>query len=295
MVSSTIPSRHSILKNKIRSAYTLNEMLIVVALIGALTAMAFPMLRKPLAKHQLRAAAKLLRADLAHTRLEAIERGETLQFRYLPGGNAYRVELLNAAQREDAAYDGGASMLDDSFGFPSGQEQVDSLIETTASNSAEAAEDQPEELPEDVRFAASDEQGDDLDGLGLAADKELTASNLLERSENSDDLDLYEFEDWSEPIVFYPNGRTSNAVIQLVGDRDYRIHLTLRGVTGAIFVSPLELPPEDDLDADVSAPSPPRVARRPARSTDRSQLSPSQSLFNGSIHGIPTSRAPTDR
>ncbi|MFV1966642.1 MAG: Tfp pilus assembly protein FimT/FimU [Pirellulaceae bacterium] len=281
------------MRNRVRSAYTLNEMLIVVALIGAFTAMAFPALRKPLAKHQLRAAAKQLRAELARTRLEAIESGETLQFRFVPGGNSYRVERPDAAQREERAEDDDSSMfggLDDSF--RTSQDQVGSLIETEASNAAEAEENEPEELPEDIRFAVS-EQTEGLEDAELGVDEASTASNLLERSEDSDDLDLLEFEDWSEPIVFYPNGRTSNAVVQLVGDRDYRVRLTLRGVTGTIFVSHLERPPEDDLEAD-AAPQPARVARRPGRSTDRSQRSPSQSLFRGSIHGISTSRAPAD-
>jgi Tfp pilus assembly protein FimT len=286
-----IPSRNSTLKGKPRPAYTLNEMLIVVAVIGALTAVAFPMLRKPLAKHQLRAAAKQLRAELARTRLQAIEQGETLQFRFVPGGNSYRVEPLDVAHSEDASIAGAASMVDDVFDFQSSQEQADEVIETVDSNAAQAEQNAPEDLPEDIRFAEADERA----GVGLGLADEVTAAHLLERSEGSDDMELFESADWSEPIVFYPNGRTSNGEIELVGDREYRIRLTLRGVTGAIEVSPLERPPEDDLEVDVSTPAPTRVAARPARGSDRSRLSPSPSLFRGSIHGIPTSRAPSER
>jgi hypothetical protein len=269
-------------------------MLIVVALIGALTAMAFPMLRKPLAKHQLRAAAKQLRAELARTRLEAIQQGESLQFRYVPGGNSYRVEPLDVAGSHDASIAGDAGMMDVDFEFQSSQELAgEDLIETVDSNAAQAERNAAEDLPEDIRFAEADVFGDEGEGFGLGQDEQLTSANLLERPQNLDDLD--ELADWSDPIVFYPNGRTSNAEIHLVGDREYRISLTLRGVTGAIEVSPLERPPEDDLDVDVSTPAPTRVASRPAPRNDRSQLSPSSALFRGSIHGIPTSRAPSER
>ena len=45
---------------------------------------------------------------------------------------------------------------------------------------------------------------------------------------------------WAAPILFYPNGRTSNARIRLEGRRGYRIEVTLRGITGAVTVGKLE-------------------------------------------------------
>jgi len=266
-------------------------MLIVLAVIGTLAALAFPALRKPLAKHQLRAAAKQLRAEMARTRLKAIENGESLQFIYVPGTGTYRVEPLDAAQRMGSRSASNDIAFGDGLGqdFRTSQEQTDSLIETVSDNGE--PEEERKDLPEDIRFASADEESDGLDEWDLENDTELDASNLLERSEFSGDLDFLAPEDWSSPIVFYPNGRTSNAVIELVGERDYRIRLTVRGVTGAIFISKLERPPQE-LEVELSAEPPPRLARRPARSTERSRSSPSQSLFRGSIHGIQTNRAP---
>jgi len=40
-------------------------------------------------------------------------------------------------------------------------------------------------------------------------------------------------EGWSEPIVFHPNGRTSNAEIRLRGERNAVVEVSLRGLTGA--------------------------------------------------------------
>jgi hypothetical protein len=37
---------------------------------------------------------------------------------------------------------------------------------------------------------------------------------------------------WSDPIVFYPNGRTENAHIRLKGEHHAFIEVSLRGLTG---------------------------------------------------------------
>lgn len=47
-------------------------------------------------------------------------------------------------------------------------------------------------------------------------------------------------EAWSTPILFFPNGRTSNARLQLGGRRGFRIGLSLRGVTGTVAIGNLQ-------------------------------------------------------
>ena len=43
--------------------------------------------------------------------------------------------------------------------------------------------------------------------------------------------------DWSQPILFYPDGTTSTARLVLKNERDHSIELSLRGLTGAVTVS----------------------------------------------------------
>ena len=45
---------------------------------------------------------------------------------------------------------------------------------------------------------------------------------------------------WSAPILFFPNGRTSNARLQLGGRRGFLVPLTLRGVTGTVAIGNLQ-------------------------------------------------------
>jgi Tfp pilus assembly protein FimT len=239
-------------------------MLIVVALLAVLAALAWPAMRKPLAKHRLWSAAKDLRAELVRTRLQAIRDGQPLQFRYAPGQRSYCVEPLTPESEYVSTPDPSASAWEGGF-----SNAVDDLAEDGGSVSLEAAEGDQSKLPKDIVFA-SDETADDEQTGPLLADRRL---DLLSDPTLSDSAIGLTGEDWSTPIVFYPNGRTSDADILLVGERDYRIHLTLRGVTGTVSVGSVQVPSQQDSD-DFSSPEtqyttdgPPAQDVRQARSS----------------------------
>ncbi len=82
------------------------------------------------------------------------------------------------------------------------------------------------DLPSGVRFDASDRDAD-LSGS-------LTSAIGVEE------------ENWSAPLWFFPNGRTSNARIRLRGRRDHVVQLSLRGVTGTVTIGKPEQA-EDEL------------------------------------------------
>jgi prepilin-type N-terminal cleavage/methylation domain-containing protein len=84
----------------VRSGYTLLELLIVLALLAALTGLSWPSVRGMLAKSQLRAAAKQVRVALATARWKAIESGEPQRFRYAPGASWFEVGPLHPSQDE---------------------------------------------------------------------------------------------------------------------------------------------------------------------------------------------------
>jgi hypothetical protein len=45
---------------------------------------------------------------------------------------------------------------------------------------------------------------------------------------------------WSAPIVFFPNGRSSDARIRLAGSGGFSVEISLRGLTGSTRIGPLE-------------------------------------------------------
>ena len=79
--------------------------------------------------------------------------------------------------------------------------------------------DSEQTLPSDVRF------------LTPATTAARPAAGTTSRSDTGGD--------WSEPLIFYPNGRALNARIRLASDR-YWIEVTVRGLTGTVQLSPVQ-------------------------------------------------------
>lgn len=75
-------------------AFTLLELLIVLAVLSGVAALAWPTVRGLLAKSEVLGAARRLRAALARARLDAIESARPWQFRYLPGSGRYEIGPL---------------------------------------------------------------------------------------------------------------------------------------------------------------------------------------------------------
>ncbi len=186
--------------------YTLVEMIVVMAIVTSLVALSLPALRNPLSKSELRGAAKEIRHALIGARLTAIESAVPQLFRFVPGTGRFET-----VPKETFAAGAGLS-----FGSAGGS-VVEGLVDAD-STAADGPQDEAitGNLPAEVTFYRQQvavEVSDDL------VDSTDTTS-----------------QQWASPIIFYPNGRTSNARIQLQGARDYRITLTLRGVTGSVTI-----------------------------------------------------------
>lgn len=206
--------RSRTLRPKRRSGYTLFEMLMVQALLVAMVAASWPALRSPLGKSQLVDAAKQLRVELIKARHRAIETGVAQQFRYQPGADVY--EIAPAGKKKSTK-----------------NESV-SLSSRTISESRSSSLDANDEtetvtcrkLPSDVCFsdgAMKDES--DSEQVSEAVAEETKPERTTESWSTGD-------EEWSSPVVFHPNGRTSNAKISLRGASDFEIEVSLRGLTG---------------------------------------------------------------
>jgi len=87
----------------IRTAFTLLEMLIVLAVFAALATLTWPAVRRMLGRSELREAAKQVRSALARARLDAIETGVPHRFRYRAGTGEYEVAPLRLSLDEEEA------------------------------------------------------------------------------------------------------------------------------------------------------------------------------------------------
>ena len=190
---------------RIRHAYTLMELLIVIAVLSTVIGLAVPSLRKFSERGYLQDAARQLRGQLLSARLQSIESASSRFFFYQVDSGVY---LVTGA-------DDALSLIDGSGDLFLGDDVADEPVEY--GRSGDESSDQT--LPSDIRFVARD-----MHSLGGGA-----ADQPNGRGEGV----------WSEPLIFYPNGRALNTRIRLASDR-YWIELTVRGLTGTIQLSPVQ-------------------------------------------------------
>jgi len=219
-----------------RAGYTLVEMLIVLAIISMLAAFAWPAMRRTLSKSRLRHAAKTIRVELAKTRLKAIRTGIPQQLRYQLGSALFEIGPI---WTDDGTTTAWASPQESPT--PSSTER-DSSTDRFSTNGTIS-----KQLPEGALFA---------DPLAMRLPTEshsINAPSSEEPSEDRDvtdpfdeqlaaslDRDVVDTFNWSDPIMFYPNGKTANARILLQGRRNFQVSVTLRGLTGSARVGDLQ-------------------------------------------------------
>lgn len=195
-----------------RAGYTLFEMLMVQGLLVMMVAASWPMLRSPLGKNQLTDAARQVRVELVKARHKAIETGVAQQFRFQPGAKTFEVTPVIAKKPEVSARNRTPISKDNSI-----LAMNDSETDTPAAVHRE--------LPDGVLFCEAAESATEEEQAG-------STSISADRGNRRENAFANEDEEWSAPILFQPNGRTSDAKIRLKGKRNFEIEVALRGMTG---------------------------------------------------------------
>ncbi len=182
-----------------RRGFTLIEVLVVLAVIVLVSAMAFPLIKKPLVRREVQTAADSVRSKLFHARIGAMRSNHVYTFQYQPGSSSYRV----SPQQQPTS-------------------QTDDASQAVAEDPVLADGDhQPSEdgsLPDGICFMADDSPDPDA--------PDATPTAVAQGGDAG----------WSDPIFFYPDGTTSDARLIVASGRGYAIHIRLRGVTGNVVV-----------------------------------------------------------
>jgi prepilin-type N-terminal cleavage/methylation domain-containing protein len=214
-----------------RRGLTLLELMIVLAILVSMAAVSWPLLRKSFAKARLTHAARLVRSELAKARLAAIESGQPQIFRFQPGTGIFEVKPQMPDMPEEGPTYGNSITQAMQSNQPDSLSEADPLNEQTWQQA----------LPSGVLFlaqqAAATQDESNLPGQDLASQREA--------------------ESWSPPVVFYPNGRTTNARVRLTDGRDFSIDVSLRGLTGLATVGKVEpMPVETRTPGEQEAEAP---------------------------------------
>ena len=122
-----------------RRAYTLLELLLVMAVMLVLVGMAWSGMQGIYQRHQLREAAESVRIRLTKARLQAIDSGWIYQFRFEPGGRAYQVTPLDSVTSSTST--GPDGQLPESMRFEPVRDTSERVGQTAAINSAGAWSD----------------------------------------------------------------------------------------------------------------------------------------------------------
>ncbi len=177
-----------------KSGVTLVEVMLTLCLLVIIASLAWPMLDKPFAGQRLRKAAEMVRLEWCRARVEALNSGQTLMFRYTPYEGQFQLE----AQACVATTDGGSGL------------STPAQPQTTRRT-----------LPEGITFVSDDTELDMRATTAMASESQTTSI---------DDAD------WSQPILFYPDGTTSTATLTLKNQYDRCVALKLRGLTGVVRI-----------------------------------------------------------
>ncbi|HMO86482.1 MAG TPA: hypothetical protein PKC18_16345 [Lacipirellulaceae bacterium] len=180
---------------------TLVELVLVMALLVIAGSLAIPAITGAFASVKLRRAGDDVLTRWAQARAQAVETGVPYQFRFEPETGRYRVEPWSSIPGAATAATGEST----STGPPT-PATIRALDETPTVES---------QLTEGIVFH----------GGQAAAVEPLSGERRVAALEASGDV-------WSTPILFFPDGTSSQASVVLASDLPQYLRLTLRGLTG---------------------------------------------------------------
>jgi prepilin-type N-terminal cleavage/methylation domain-containing protein len=196
---------------------TLLEILIVLALLVVLAAVTMPALSGTLRKQRLVSAAEEVRAEWMRAHIKAMKTGRIHVFRFQVGERHYEVAPWVAA---DDAIEAAPSAASPIAGFSSAS--------TAAGDSAASAPDDDlgPGLPEGIIFVGGDVQAD---SRALAIEEIMSAAPAVGTTQ------------WGPPILFYPDGTSSDAFVVVANEQSEAVRVDLRGLTGLATVGEVTL------------------------------------------------------
>ncbi len=196
-----------------RPAFTLLELLLTLAVLAAIAAVVIPQVGWLVGDRRLIRAADQLRVEMTRLRVQAMREGKVMVLEGALEQGAFRVRphhsIGNATESMDRSA-GPSALL-------SGAKQ-----EVAAPAMEAEAEPKQIELPEDVVIAG-------VSVVSAARAAEVEQQSMGEQSQG-----------WSRPVLFYPNGSTSTALVTLRHATMGSVSVQLRGITGDATVGEVQ-------------------------------------------------------
>jgi prepilin-type N-terminal cleavage/methylation domain-containing protein len=198
-----------------RSAFTLLELLLVIAILAALASMTMPKWGMLLNDRRLIRAGDQVRASVARMRVEAMRSGRVIMLEGMLEGTSLRAKPFYSAVDATEAVDqtgSGSELL-------TGADQASAVVVEQSESAIETID-----LPDEIIVSG-------VSVVSSARAMEIEQMNVSGQGQG-----------WSRPVLFYPDGSTSTALIGLAHPTMGRVVVKIRGITGDATVSEVLAP-----------------------------------------------------
>lgn len=185
-----------------RSAFTLMELILVIALLVIVASITWMQLKSPWESVRLRSAGTLIQSELGRMRVRAMRTGQTQMFQFQAGQGTYLCQSWQGVGDDQTSMN-----MSTGFGNTS----------TPAANQAKPWQHQGQ-LPDNIQFLGAETQSDARSAMLLSSGGMNTNAA-------------------SAPILFYPDGTTSTTHVVLTNARQQCVVVSIRGITGQTRVS----------------------------------------------------------
>jgi prepilin-type N-terminal cleavage/methylation domain-containing protein len=222
-----------------RRGFTLIELLLTLSVIVAIGAIALPGLFDILAERQLVRGGNGVRIAMVQARLEAMRTGRTQMMRFQTGGPQFKVEpFVTAGDVTESADMLGQGTSVAVGGVATAAAPNMAVINPATATAVSAADRDPmdprmdnEYLPGEVVFGVAQVQATarsaTLQQQGATLNPSMGSASAAPDSGGQ----------WSEPVMFYPDGTTSNAVVSVTLENIGQVLVKIRGLTGETDVT----------------------------------------------------------
>ncbi|KAA1259425.1 hypothetical protein LF1_19570 [Rubripirellula obstinata] len=204
---------------KPRSGFTLLELLLSLVVFAAIASIALPGAAVLLADRKIVRGGDQLRIEMTRTRVDAMRGGRVMMIEAGIGGNQFRVRPYFSASDSVETIDGN-------FGQSGLNTGADQAIVTAVIADPDAT--QSFEISEQLSVES-------VQVVSAARGAEISQAATFNPTSSESNLDGNQ--QWSQPIMFYPDGTTSTAAVTIADEKFGKVVVKLRGITGDVSVT----------------------------------------------------------
>ena len=202
-----------------RRAFTLLELLLSLVVFAAIASIALPGAAVLLADRKIVRGGDQLRIEMTRTRVDAMRGGRVMMIEAAIGGSQFRIRPYFSASDsvETNGGNGGRS------GLSTGADQA--IISAVI---VDQDATQTFQIPDQLSVES-------VQVVSAARGAEISQTSRFNQAGGGSDLDGTH--QWSQPILFYPDGTTSTAAVTIADERFGKVIVKLRGINGDASVT----------------------------------------------------------